>query len=265
MCGKPHFDGTQLLFGCLVPCFACLCCFADMLFCLALLAVPVLLRQQVGSADPDAGTARAGYRLVMHNVTRVCDHYVTAECIQQQSEDVCTADLLTKLLVPADSSDGTWQPQAIAGVVVGGAQQGPTDPQQQLCAKLVAVSCFLALGAVITRHPTCHSPRVTGRCVYDSPDKLANRQALCTKCFSLHAGAAAAQAWLASLLSATWRASCCGNTATGGPTSTVPRTLTMMRPAKTRGCHQLPGAVVFRVCTVLCGVACTRQPHFTPS
>lgn len=110
---------------------------ADMLFCFGLLAV-----QQVGSADPDAGTAQAGYRLVMHNVTRVCDHYVTAECIEQQSEDVCTADLLTRLLVPMDFGDGSWQPSTIAGVVVGGAQQGPTDSQQQFCAKLVASPAF---------------------------------------------------------------------------------------------------------------------------
>lgn len=228
-----------------------------MLFCFALLCsallclpVPVVLRQQVGSADPDAGTAQAGYRLVMHNVTRVCDNYVTAECIQQQSEDVCTADLLTKLLVPADSSDGSWQPQAIAGVVVGGAQQGPTDPQQQFCAKLVVVSCFLALGAVIPRDSSCHwSLRVWTR--------LTNRQT--GKCWaphsSLHAGAAAAGV-------VGFLAVCCvvgfllwkhrhwwiNSNAAKDPDDDEAGKDPWVSPA----------AVVCCVCTVLCGVACTR-------
>lgn len=60
----------------------------------------------------------------MQNVTRVCDYYVTAECIQQYSEDLCTAELLSKLLTPPQSSDGTWTPQTIAGVVAGGACSG---------------------------------------------------------------------------------------------------------------------------------------------
>lgn len=78
-------------------------------------------QQQVGSADPDAGTSQPGYRLEMQNVTRVCDYYVTAECIQQFSEDLCTAELLSKLLTPPQAPDATWQPQTIAGVVAGGA------------------------------------------------------------------------------------------------------------------------------------------------
>jgi hypothetical protein len=57
----------------------------------------------------------------MHNVTRVCDHFVTAECIHEQSEDMCTAQLLNKLLAPEPPADSSWQPQTIAGVVVGGA------------------------------------------------------------------------------------------------------------------------------------------------
>lgn len=57
----------------------------------------------------------------MQNVTRVCDYYVTAECIQQYSKDLCTADLISKLLSPPAAADGTWQPQIIAGVVAGGA------------------------------------------------------------------------------------------------------------------------------------------------
>lgn len=56
----------------------------------------------------------------MHNVTRVCDNYVSADCIQQQSEDMCTAQLLQKLLSPDSPGDNSWQPQTIAGVVVGG-------------------------------------------------------------------------------------------------------------------------------------------------
>jgi hypothetical protein len=75
--------------------------------------------------DPDAGTAQPGYRLVMHNVTRVCNYFVTAECIQQQSEDMCTAQLINKLLTPEQAADTSWQPQTIAGVVVGGAHHDP--------------------------------------------------------------------------------------------------------------------------------------------
>lgn len=56
----------------------------------------------------------------MHNTTRVCLYYVTAECIQRQSEDTCTAQLLSQLLVPTQPADSSWQPQTIAGVVVGG-------------------------------------------------------------------------------------------------------------------------------------------------
>lgn len=69
--------------------------------------------------DPDAGTSQPGYRLRMHNVTRVCDYYVSLECIQQASEDMCTAQLINQLL-EGKSADTSWQPQTIAGVVVGG-------------------------------------------------------------------------------------------------------------------------------------------------
>lgn len=57
----------------------------------------------------------------MHNTTRVCLHYVTAECIQRQSEDTCTAQLLSELLAPKQPVDSSWQPQTVAGIVVGGA------------------------------------------------------------------------------------------------------------------------------------------------
>jgi len=69
--------------------------------------------------DPDAGTAQPGYRMRMHNVTRVCDHYVSLECIQKASEDMCTAQLINQLL-EGKPADTIWQPQTIAGVVVGG-------------------------------------------------------------------------------------------------------------------------------------------------
>jgi hypothetical protein len=55
----------------------------------------------------------------MENVTRVCLHFITAECMQQQGEDSCTAQLLAQLAAaPADSG---WTPQATAAVIVGGA------------------------------------------------------------------------------------------------------------------------------------------------
>jgi hypothetical protein len=101
----------------------------------------LLLRQQVGSADPDTGTSQPGYRLEMQNVTRVCDYYVTAECIHQYTEDLCTADLLSRLLSPPAASDGTWQPQTIAGVVAGGACSG-VHPCATAQARTVRALCM---------------------------------------------------------------------------------------------------------------------------
>lgn len=73
---------------------------------------------EVSTADPEAGYSGA-YLLHMTNTTRVCEHYVTQECIQQSGLDTCTAQLVDQLLNRTETTR-PLSGAAIAGVVVGG-------------------------------------------------------------------------------------------------------------------------------------------------
>ncbi|KAF6260605.1 hypothetical protein COO60DRAFT_1700220 [Scenedesmus sp. NREL 46B-D3] len=75
-------------------------------------SMAVLLRK----TDPGAGYSWPGYVLYMVNVTRVCDNYISGDCIATSGQDSCIADLLDRLLNGTLSS--VWRPRAIAGVAV---------------------------------------------------------------------------------------------------------------------------------------------------
>eukprot|EP00878_Enallax_costatus_P027605 GHUV01029739.1.p1 GENE.GHUV01029739.1~~GHUV01029739.1.p1 ORF type:complete len:319 (+),score=80.47 GHUV01029739.1:267-1223(+) len=73
----------------------------------------------VTASDPEAGINYGGYVLHMHNTTRVCDNYITAQCMQQLGMDTCTAQLLDQLF-NGTKSHKFWTPGAIAGIAVAG-------------------------------------------------------------------------------------------------------------------------------------------------
>lgn len=80
----------------------------------------------VQSSDPETGAKHAGYTLHMANVTRVCHHYVTSECIKASGQDACIAQLVFQLQdhAPADVPPARGRalaPGEAAGVSVAGA------------------------------------------------------------------------------------------------------------------------------------------------
>lgn len=134
-------------------------------------SMAVLLRK----TDPGAGYSWPGYVLYMVNVTRVCDNYISGDCIATSGQDSCIADLLDRLLNGTLSS--VWRPRAIAGVAVAGvclsAQLVVVQPDSRSStskprAHVLAYSCAPVLPlrprATAEPHVPCKSPKVCMLC-----------------------------------------------------------------------------------------------------
>eukprot|EP00775_Hariotina_reticulata_P005704 gene5704-5944_t len=71
----------------------------------------------VRNTDPEAGRPFPGYVLYMENVTRVCNYYITEQCLAAYGQDSCIAEMLDQLL---NTTRNSLSPGTIAGIAVAG-------------------------------------------------------------------------------------------------------------------------------------------------